>query len=89
MKESEIYYNIAKRITELEQQNIILTDSNVARDLIITELERRNKEIIEAFRELLSESFGYYSLYPNSHRKTAEEYFKDEFELLQKYGADK
>ena len=42
------------------------------------------KELLTTFEDLLEEAKSYYHLYPNSHRKTVEEYFKQEIELQKK-----
>lgn len=52
---------------------------------IIKELEAEKAELINALQELLYDAMNLYQHDPNNFRKTAEEYFKAEIDILQKY----
>lgn len=43
---------------------------------------KQEKDLIDMFEDLLSDSMSYYHLHPNNHRKTVEEYYKNEIALL-------
>lgn len=47
----------------------------------MTQLE---KTLIDALTELLIESINNYDLLPNSHRKSAEEYYSEEIGIVEK-----
>ena len=43
------------------------------------------QELLQSYNDLLEEAICLYQHYPNNFRKTAEEYFKEEIELLKKF----
>jgi hypothetical protein len=42
-------------------------------------------EMAEAYRELLEDTMCYYPTFPNAFRKTAEEYYKADIDILTRY----
>ena len=42
------------------------------------------QELLQSYNDLLEEAICLYQHYPNKFRKTAEEYFEEEIELLKK-----
>ena len=50
--------------------------------------DHEKMELLEAYKELLIDSIGLYSHYPNNFRYTEKEYFKTDFELLKKHGIE-
>ena len=53
----------------------------------IQQLKADFKEAIEAFKELLLESLNNYDGMPNSQRRAAESYYKDDIKIIEKaYG---
>lgn len=77
---------------QLEQKNADMqktldTQFNANQELTgkICELEQEKAELIGIFADLLLEAKCLYAYYPNNFRKSAEEYFKDEIQTIQKY----
>ena len=50
----------------------------------LDQLEKTCEELVEALEEVLDDCSCYYELFPNSHRKTFEEYFEKEIKVLKK-----
>jgi hypothetical protein len=48
-------------------------------------LEESNKELLEAFRNLLEDAKYLYKFDPNNFQSTEDEYFQGENELIKKY----
>lgn len=55
---------------------------------VIKELEQQKVELMEAFTELLQDAMYLYQYDPNNFRKTQNEYFKIELDLLKKYSGE-
>jgi len=51
----------------------------------IKELKAGKAELLKALIELLQDAIYLYQYDPNAHRKTPEEYFKQEIDIINKY----